>query len=249
MIAVASYSHPIPPPTEPLQYRAIGVLRGRYEPSEEQFTKGILITHDGVQVDAVLLGRLMSLVKKKLDLSQERLWVVYPRTRNRPRVKPGETVPDRPFLPLHVQIMGVWEPGELHPEEDITAEDIRVEEDYFSIRGEVVRQNHRAERVTVRIRRAPLNLSGTVDTFKLELKGTLPQPGKGMFWDLQVQRQGTDLLIRQAHKVTAILPNKSAARRPGPSSRPSRPTGAGMMSSGGGSGRPVPRPKPAPPSA
>ncbi|APB34990.1 hypothetical protein GlitD10_2648 [Gloeomargarita lithophora Alchichica-D10] len=247
MIAVASYSHPIPPPTEPLQYRAIGVLRGRYEPSEEQFTKGVLITHDGVQVDAVLLGRLMSLVKKKLDLSQERLWVVYPRTRNQPRAVPGEPVPDTPFLPLHVQMMGVWEPGELHPEEELTAEDIRVEEDYFSIRGEVVRQNHRAEAVTVRIRRAPMNLAGTADTFKLELKGTLPQPGKGMFWDLQVKRQGTNLLIRQAHQVAAILPNKPAARRPGPTSRPSRPTTT--SGGGGGGGRPVPRPKPAPPSA
>jgi len=244
MIAVASYTHPIPPPTEPLQYRAIGVLRGRYEPSQEQFTKGILTTHDGVQVDAVLLGRLMTLVKKKLDLSQEHLWVVYPRTRNKPRTKPGEPVPDTPFLPLHVQMMGVWEPGELHPEEeDLVAGDIRVEEDYFSVRGEVVRQNHRAEVVTVRIRRAPMNLTGTAETFKLELKGTLPQPGKGMFWDLQVERQGTDLLIRQAHQVAAILPNKPAARRPGPGARPSRPPTTG------GGGRPVPRPKPAPPSA
>ncbi|MEN9217732.1 MAG: hypothetical protein Q6J33_01840 [Gloeomargarita sp. DG_2_bins_126] len=243
MIAVASYTHPIPPPTEPLQYRAIGILRGRYEPSEEQFTKGVLITHDGVRVDAVLLGRLMSLVKKKLDLAQERLWVVYPRTRNKPRSKPGEEgVPDTPFLPLHVQMMGVWEPGELHPqEEELAAADIRVEEDYFSIRGEVVRQNPRAEIVTVRIRRAPMNLTGAAETFKLELKGTLPQPGKGMFWDLQVERQGTDLLIRQAHKVAAILPSKPAARRPGPSSRPSRPPGGG--------GRPVLRPRPVPPGA
>ncbi|MEO0310024.1 MAG: hypothetical protein Q6J18_07270, partial [Gloeomargarita sp. DG02_3_bins_56] len=99
----------------------------------------------------------------------------------------------------------------------------------------------RAEIVTVRIRRAPMNLTGTAETFKLELKGTLPQPGKGMFWDLQVERQGTDLLIRQAHKVAAILPSKPAARRPGPSARPSRPTAGG--------GRPVPRPRPVPPGA
>ncbi|MCS6782162.1 MAG: hypothetical protein RMI89_03340 [Gloeomargarita sp. SKYBB_i_bin120] len=217
MIAVASYVHPIPPPTEPLQYRAIGVLRGRYQPSEEQFTKGLLVTHDGVQVDAVLLGRLMSLVKKRLDLSREHLWVVYPRTRKQSQAKP-----ETPFLPLHVQIMGVWEPEALHPEENLGADTVWVEEDYFSIRGEVVRQNQQLERVTVRIRRAPMTLTGAAETFKLDLKGTLPQPGKGMFWDLQVQRQGTDLVIRQAHKVAAILPTKKA-KRSRPKSRPSRP--------------------------
>ncbi|WP_448380926.1 hypothetical protein [Gloeomargarita sp.] len=235
---LASYIHPIPPPTEPLQYRAIGVLRGRYEPSPEQFTKGVLITHDGVRVDAVLLGRLMSLVKKKLDLSQERLWVVYPRTRKKPRVKPGEPVPDTPFLPLHVQMMGVWEPGELHPDEALAQADIRVEEDYFSVRGEVVRYSQQNQRVVVRIRRAPTNLKAAAETFKLELKGTLPQPGKGAFWDLQVQRQGNELLIRQAHPVAPILPTKTTARRPGPSARPSRPPGAK------GGERPTPKPTP-----
>ncbi|MEN9228261.1 MAG: hypothetical protein Q6L54_06365 [Gloeomargarita sp. HHBFW_bins_205] len=223
MSAVASYVHPIPPPTEPLQYRAIGVLRGRYQPSVEQFTKGVLVTHDGVQVDAVLLGRLMSLAKKRLDLSQEHLWVVYPRTRNKPRVKAGETPPETPFLPLHVQIMGVWEPEALHPEENLGPDQVWVEEDYFSIRGEVVRQNQQLGIVTVRIRRAPMTLMGAAETFKLELKGTLPQPGKGMFWDLQVQRQGTDLVICQAHKVAAIVPTKTKAKRSGPKARPSRP--------------------------
>lgn len=230
---LANYVHPIPPPTEPLQYRAIGVLRGRYEPSAEQLNKGVLVTHDGVRVDAVVLGRLLNLVKKKLDLSQERLWVVYPRTRKKPRVKPGEPVPDTPFLPLHVQMMGVWEPEELHPEEGLPHRDIRVEEDYFSVRGEVVRQSQQNARVVVRIRRAPMNLKAAAETFKLELKGTLPQPGKGAFWDLQVQRRGEELLIQQAHWVAPILPTKPKARR-----RAARPGGS----------RPVSRPKPAPPS-
>lgn len=67
--------HPIPPPSEPRQYRAIGLVRGRYQASEEQFTQGTLYTPDGVEIDAVLLGRVMSLVKKHLDLNEEHLWV------------------------------------------------------------------------------------------------------------------------------------------------------------------------------
>ncbi|MFB2934904.1 hypothetical protein ACE1B6_06460 [Aerosakkonemataceae cyanobacterium BLCC-F154] len=94
---------PIPPPSEPLQYRAIGLVRGKYLPSEEQFTRGNVLAADGRQIDAVLLGRVMSLVKNHLDLASEHLWVVYPRTRQ----EQGD---------LHVQIVGVWEPEKLDKE-------------------------------------------------------------------------------------------------------------------------------------
>ena len=36
--------HPISPVTEPLQYRAIGVVRGTYKPeSDDQLTRGVLV--------------------------------------------------------------------------------------------------------------------------------------------------------------------------------------------------------------
>lgn len=92
--------HPIAPPSEPKQYRAIGLVRGRYQPSTEQFTRGNLQTPDGSEIDAVLLGRVMSLLKNHLDLETEHLWVVYPRTRQQND-------------DLHIQIMGVWEPETL----------------------------------------------------------------------------------------------------------------------------------------
>ena len=96
---------PIPPASEPLQYRAIGLIRGVYVPSEEQFTRGHIATEDGTEVDAVLLGRVMSLVKKHVDLAQANLWVVYPRTR------PGNN-------DLHAQIVGIWDPENLSQDED-----------------------------------------------------------------------------------------------------------------------------------
>jgi hypothetical protein len=86
-----------------MQYRAIGLVRGRYEPSEEQFTKGNLIATDGSVLDSVLLGRAMSLVKNHIDLTTDHLWVVYPRTRDEH---------------LHLQIMGVWEPETLHQDSE-----------------------------------------------------------------------------------------------------------------------------------
>ena len=98
---MAMRQQPIPPASEPMQYRAIGLVRGKYAPSDEQFTRGFLVTDDGVSIDAVLLGRVMSLVKKHLDLEQSHLWVVYPRTREKE-------------YDLHVQIVGVWEPENLN---------------------------------------------------------------------------------------------------------------------------------------
>lgn len=71
---------PISLPSEPMQYRAIGLVKGKYIASEEQFNRGDIQVEDGTLIDAVLLGRTTSLIKKHLDLEKEHLWVVYPRT-------------------------------------------------------------------------------------------------------------------------------------------------------------------------
>ncbi|MBC7515724.1 MAG: hypothetical protein H7237_04725, partial [Alkalinema sp. FL-bin-369] len=49
---------PIPPPSEPTQYRATGVVRGTYQPSDEQYTRGEMLMADGSRAEAVLLGRV-----------------------------------------------------------------------------------------------------------------------------------------------------------------------------------------------
>lgn len=111
-----SRQHPIPPASEPMQYRAIGLVYGKYTPSEEQFTKGELHTEDGTVIDSVLLGRVMSLVKKHIDLEKSHLWVVYPRTREKQ-------------YDLHLQIMGIWEPENLSHSDGDEAMDAESESD------------------------------------------------------------------------------------------------------------------------
>ncbi len=71
---------PISLPSEPRQYRAIGLLKGKYISSGEQINRGDIHTEDGTLIDAVLLGRVTSLLKKHIDLEKDHLWVVYPRT-------------------------------------------------------------------------------------------------------------------------------------------------------------------------
>jgi hypothetical protein len=121
-----------------MQYRAIGVVHGRYIPEEEQFSRGKIIGADGSEIDTVLLGKVISIVKKRLDLEKEYLWVVYPRTRS----KTNE---------LHLQIAGVWAPVEMGKSDQPVDPD--VEDGYFSIRGEILRQMDEEGMVHVKIRR------------------------------------------------------------------------------------------------
>lgn len=92
-----------------MQYRAIGLVRGVYEPSEEQLNRGNIVTDDGITIDSVLLGRITSLIKKHMDLGSSHLWVVYPRTRQ----PSEETEEEAASGALHLQIVGVWEPDTL----------------------------------------------------------------------------------------------------------------------------------------
>lgn len=195
---------PIPPPSEPMQYRAIGLIQGRYIPSEEQFNRGQLLTPDGVSLDAVLLGQVMGLLKKHLDLSQDHLWVVYPRTREKQSS-------------IHVQIVGVWEPEELQKLEVESAQtqaapslDLAepLTDGYFSIRGEVMFQAQEKEYVIVEIQQSPRKSSETLKAFKLRLEGTLTPKAIGYFWDLNVRRQATSLVIEQAQSVARVPPKK-----------------------------------------
>ncbi|MEG4333160.1 hypothetical protein QUB40_14680 [Microcoleus sp. AT9_A2] len=238
--------HPIPPPSEPRQYRAVGLVRGRYTPSEEQFTRGMLIAADGTAIDAVLLGRVMSLVKNHLELEQEHLWVVYPRTRQ----EDGK---------LHAQIMGVWEPETLKKspepssdeEENQEAAEIEasgeastaslpssepdVEDGYFSIRGEVIYQSQDEEKyVIVKIKQAPRKNDDKMKFFKLKLKGDLATKAIGFFWDFHVKLKAESLMIEQANNIGA-LPIKKRKFPPG-----SKPPGGFK----GGGKRPfTPKPK------
>ncbi len=217
--------HPIPPPSEPKQYRAIGLVRGYYRASNEQFTKGTLFTPDGTEIDAVLLGRVMSLVRNHIDLKENHLWVVYPRTRQ----KNGE---------LHLQIVGIWEPEQLSPKHKATedsdphaeatpdqtsppdaktvgtSEYPPLDDGYFSVRGEVVYQSEPSADqglpyIIVKIKQHPRQPSDEPKFFKLKLQGTVEGKAVGRFWDLHLQREGQNLSIKQGNDLGLVGPTKA----------------------------------------
>lgn len=186
---------PIPSPSHPRQYRAIGLIEGQYQRSQEHQTRGILITKEGNILDTVVLGKVLSLFKKHIDLDKPHLWIVYPRT----RLANDE---------LQVQIAGVWEPEVLHSQtnhlplsEDSLSSAFPINSGDFSIRGQVVYASHQKKIVIVKIRQSPKKSSEKPKFFKLKLHGKLPDKAVGCFWDLQVRLVNNQLTIMSGNNL------------------------------------------------
>ena len=192
--------HPISPVTEPMQYRAIGVVRGRYVPTEaEQPTRGAIHTEDGTEIEAVVLGRLLTLMRRHLDLSEPHLWVVYPRTRD------GEQ--------LHLQMVGVWEPSTLaaaNPDGDGEGEvpaagDVLPEGDgYFSVRGELIFTRPETGDLVVKVRQQPRADGSRPVPFKLQVRGEIPLEHLRHFVALDLRRQGQSLGLERCEVIGPV---------------------------------------------
>ncbi|NBO28845.1 MAG: hypothetical protein EB070_09145 [Synechococcaceae bacterium WBA_2_066] len=199
--------HPIPPVNEPLQFRAIGIVRGTYCPTKtDVLTRGNLTTVDGSAIDAVLLGRVLSLVKRHLNLEQEHLWVVYPRSRDDQK--------------LHLQVVGVWEPSTLASDEEDLADSLPEGDGFFSVRGELIYTKPETGDLVIKIRQLPRADGSRPQPFKLQLKGNIPLEHLRHFLDLRVRLQG-ELLQIEHWEVIAPMPQRSD-RRGGAKKRPRR---------------------------
>jgi len=193
---------PIPPPNHPRQYRAIGLVYGQYTQTEGQLTQGVLTREDGTEIDAVLLGRMISLIKNHIDLTQPHLWVVYPHIRQED---------DH----LHLQLVGVWEPETLGENQviGVTGEsDEDQTSGFFSIRGQVAFASSETEVIIVKIRQAPKAEGERPKFFKIKLKGLLPEKPVSRFWDLQAQLVGTDLVLQSAKDLGFAASKKPVKR-------------------------------------
>ena len=196
-------NHPIPSVTDPLQYRAIGIVRGIYKPQdEENFTRGVLIDSEGNEIDSVVLGRVITLIRNHVPLEKPHLWVVYPRCRNNQN--------------LHLQITGIWEPSTLNKEfienEGLNeSSNIKVDsdnvvegDDYFSIRGELIFTKVEDKDVVIKIRQKPRNQQKKALPFKVNLKGEIPMNFLKHFISLDVRRVDYQLLVEDFQVIGPI---------------------------------------------
>ena len=125
--------NPIPEVTNILQYRAIGIVSGKFIPHDtDQLNRGFLIDNNGKKIETVVLGKTLSLIKKHIDLKESYYWVVYPKNKN--------------TQTLHLQIAGIWHPYQLNDFQNDSSKtnfsqllkDLNLKDNYFSIRVELV---------------------------------------------------------------------------------------------------------------
>ena len=184
--------NPIPQVTNQLQYRAIGIINGKFTPHDsEQLNRGFLIDNEGEKIETVVLGKALSLLKKHIDLKKSYYWVVYPKNKNTQN--------------LHLQIAGIWDPYQLNdfPNNSSKAnfstllEELDLKDNYFSVRGELVYVNTQKQEIVIKICPASKLKNLKNKNFKLVIKGELSLDLLNSFVSLDINRDGNTLkLIR-----------------------------------------------------
>ena len=195
--------NPIQKVTNKLQYRAIGIFHGIYNPnSEEELNRGFITDNQGIKIESVVLGKALSLIKKYIDLEKSYFWIVYPKNKNTQN--------------LHLQIAGIWDPYNLN---DIGNEDskkkplelleeINLTDNYFSIRGELIYVNLKKKELVVKICSSSQAKKYKNNNFKIIIEGELSIEHLNTFVSLDVIREGNTLRMVKYEVIKKLLPKK-----------------------------------------
>ena len=196
--------NPIQEVTTKLQYRAIGIVKGIYKPNNiDQLNRGTLTDKEGKIIDTVILGKALSLIKKYINLEKNYFWIVYPRNKSTNN--------------LHLQIAGVWDPYQLNQvdsknlEKDPNEllEELNLNNNYFSIRGELVYVNTQKKEVVIKICSSPTSKRLKNQTFKIIVEGEIPLPFLNNFVSLDVIRDGNTLQMVKYEIIEKIKSKKA----------------------------------------
>ena len=182
--------NPIPKVTNQLQYRAIGIINGKFTPHDsEQLNKGFLIDKKGEKIETVVLGKALSLLKKHIDLKKSYYWIVYPKNKNTQN--------------LHLQVAGIWDPYQLNdfPNDSSKTnfpkllEELDLKDNYFSVRGKLVFVNTQKKEIVIKICSTSIIKNLKIKNFKLVIKGELSLELINSFVSLDITRDGNALKL------------------------------------------------------
>ena len=182
--------NPIPKVTNKFQYRAIGIVNGKFQPhNNEQLNRGYLTDSKGEKIETVVLGKALSLLKKHIDLKKSYFWVVYPKNKNTQK--------------LHLQVAGIWDPYQLNNFSNDSSkknfsnllEELDLKDNYFSVRGELVFVNNKNKEIVIKVcvNSKLKNLKNK--NFKLVIKGEISLEFLNSFVSLDVIRDGNSLKL------------------------------------------------------
>jgi len=192
--------NPIPQVTNQLQYRAIGIINGKYTPHDiEQLNRGFLIDDKGEKIETVVLGKALSILKKHIDLKKSYYWVVYPKNKNTQN--------------LHLQVAGIWDPYQLNnfPNDSSKTnfskllKELDLKDNYFSVRGELVFVNTQKKEIVIKINSASKLNNLKNKNFKLAIKGELSLELLNSFVSLDINRDGNALNLIKYEVIEKVL--------------------------------------------
>ena len=182
--------NPIPQVTDPLQYRAIGIVNGKFTPHDRKhLNKGLITDNEGEKIETVVLGKALSLLKKHIDLNKNYYWVVYPKNKNSQN--------------LHLQVAGIWDPVQLNDLSKNSSkinfskllEELDLKDNYFSVRGELVFVNKTKKEIVIKICSTSKLKNLKNKNFKLVIKGELSLELLNNFVSLDDNRDGNSLKL------------------------------------------------------
>ena len=195
--------NPIQEVTNKLQYRAIGIVKGIYKPNNiDQLNRGTLIDKEGKILETVILGKAIGLIKKYINLEKNHFWIVYPRNKN--------------INNLHLQVAGIWDPYNLNEIDNNNSEkdpnelleELNLNNNYFSIRGELVYVNTQKKEIVIKICSSPLSKRSKYTTFKIIIEGEISLQFLNNFVSLDVIRDGTTLRMVKYEIIEKIKSEK-----------------------------------------
>jgi hypothetical protein len=87
-----------------------------------------------------------------------------------------------------------------------------AEDNYFSIRGEVIKYEEDDQMMVVKILQGAKKEGQGIKAFRLNVAGTLPSPKTvGYFWELDVERREKALVLSRANLIGIVPPKKRKA--------------------------------------
>ena len=195
--------NPIPKVSNKLQYRAIGIVNGKFIPNEsKQLSRGYLIDNKGEKIETVVLGKALSILKKHIDLNESYYWVVYPKNKN--------------TQSLHLQVVGIWDPYQLNDFPNNSSKtnfkkllaELDLKDNYFSVRGELVFVNTQKKEIIIKICAVTKQKNLKNKDFKLVIKGELSLELLNSFVSLDLIRDGNSLHLHNYEVIEKNISKK-----------------------------------------
>ena len=182
---------PIPKVTNNKQFRAIGIVFGMYKPNDNNLlNKGFIEDSSGLNIDAVVLGKALPVIKKFINFEKQYYWIVYPRNKDSNNI--------------HLQIAGIWDPSnfknndysKINKTHDLLLS-LDLKDNLFSIRGKLIFINIQEKELIIKICPSNQSKNKKNKSFKILVKGEISMRYINSFVSLEVIRIENSLFLEK----------------------------------------------------